>query len=496
MTEHPQRTINIVAAALGGEGGGVFTNWVIDVAATNGWLCQTTSLAGVAQRTGATIYYIELFPETNNSVKPIMSLFPAQGDVDIVITTEIAEAGRMIQRGFVSKDRTQVITSTHRVFGITEKIDLGDGTIDAATIIDIAQKYAKSLLSYDMAAIAHEHGSVISSALFGALAGSNALPFPKQSYIQVIKQSGKSVSTNLAAFEASFQRATSRGVEHFSPPSKQDETGPEPFALPASTQSDGQLLLEQIRRLPTPAHETAYLGTRRLIEYQDIPYASQYLKRVSAIAALDEGSQDYALTENVARYLALWMSYEDIPRVAQLKIRATRDQQIRQEVHAQDEQIIHVAEFFSPQIEEVSGMMPKALGNFLMTSPMRNVLGWFMGGRKLQTHTVTIFAVLRLLASLRHIRRRSLGFYQEHKHIDAWFNAIVSQAEHNIPIAVELAKCGRMIKGYSHTRRRTIAQLATIVGTSKSYATAEQVSVLRNAALADDENAQFDKLTS
>lgn len=56
------RTINMVAAALGGEGGGVFTNWVIGVAERENWLCQTTSLAGVAQRTGATIYYLEFFP--------------------------------------------------------------------------------------------------------------------------------------------------------------------------------------------------------------------------------------------------------------------------------------------------------------------------------------------------------------------------------------------------------------------------------------------------
>ena len=90
------QTINMIAAALGGEGGAVFTNWVIDVAEREGWLCQTTSLAGVAQRTGATIYYLELFPRAEAVEQtPVMSLFPAQGDIDIAIASEIAEAGQI-----------------------------------------------------------------------------------------------------------------------------------------------------------------------------------------------------------------------------------------------------------------------------------------------------------------------------------------------------------------------------------------------------------------
>ena len=50
-----------------------------------------------------------------------MSLFPAQGDIDIAVASEIAEAGRMISRGFISPDKSVLIASDHRVFGITEK---------------------------------------------------------------------------------------------------------------------------------------------------------------------------------------------------------------------------------------------------------------------------------------------------------------------------------------------------------------------------------------
>ncbi|NOX50799.1 MAG: indolepyruvate oxidoreductase subunit beta family protein [Gammaproteobacteria bacterium] len=491
MTNSTPHTINIVAAALGGEGGGVFTNWIIDVAALNNWVCQTTSLAGVAQRTGATIYYIELIQNSGSESKPVMSLFPAQGDIDVVVTTEIAEAGRMMQRGFVSKDRTSVITSTHRVYGITEKIDLTDGTIDSQAILQIAQKYAKSLLSYDMASIASEHNSVISAVLFGALAGSDALPFPKTSYTQVIEQTGKSISTNLAAFEASYQTAKSHGVGHYSPTNSKEDRAAVKFQLPDTATQRGQPLLEQIRRLPEPAHHLAYLGTQRLIEYQDIRYATQYLNRLSEIAQLDVGDDTFDLTTDVARYLALWMSFEDIPRVAQQKIRTHRENSIREEVQAENGQIITVAEYFSPQLEEVCGMLPRRLGAWVLSYPINKIMAFFMGGRKLKTNTVSIFAVLRILASLRHIRRGSLGYHLEHKQIDNWLTAIIEYAPTNLEVAQELAKCGRMIKGYSHTRRRTTAQLASIISATSAETSALQISEWRTAALANDEDSQI-----
>src|SRR5262249_42277758 len=56
------RPITILIAALGGEGGGVLTDWIVAAAAQLGFPVQSTSIPGVAQRTGATTYYIELVP--------------------------------------------------------------------------------------------------------------------------------------------------------------------------------------------------------------------------------------------------------------------------------------------------------------------------------------------------------------------------------------------------------------------------------------------------
>ena len=59
--------------------GGVLSDWIVALAEAQGWHAQSTSVPGVAHRTGATIYYIEMLPPKTGRA-PILSLMPAQGD--------------------------------------------------------------------------------------------------------------------------------------------------------------------------------------------------------------------------------------------------------------------------------------------------------------------------------------------------------------------------------------------------------------------------------
>ena len=102
--------IKLAVLAVGGQGGGVLTGWIEALARANGYVAQATSVAGVAQRTGATVYYVEMAPA--GAAVPVFSLSPSAGDVDIMITAEMMEAGRSIIRGFVTPDRTTLITSS------------------------------------------------------------------------------------------------------------------------------------------------------------------------------------------------------------------------------------------------------------------------------------------------------------------------------------------------------------------------------------------------
>ncbi|HEY7775307.1 MAG TPA: indolepyruvate oxidoreductase subunit beta family protein, partial [Kineobactrum sp.] len=415
--------------------------------------------------------------------------------IDIAIASEIAEAGRMIQRGFVTPGRTSLIASDHRVYGITEKEHLADGIVDAQVLQAIASRYAKDYIHYDMLALASEYGTVISSVLLGAVAGAGVLPFSKDSYRAVITATGKAVAANLAAFDAGYARASARGVEHFEPAGTV-AAEPDGFTLPAATTAQGAQLLERLRTFPESCHPLLYAGLKKLVDYQDYAYAHEYLDTLAPILALDTGLEDHQLTRETGRYLALWMCFEDIPRVAQLKTRPERMGKVRSEVLADDGQLLHVTEFFRPRIEEMTSLLPPALGRRVLASPVcRRFLGLFTGGKRLRTNTITVFLVLRTLAGMRRWRRSMLGFQHEHALIARWLRAVNSAAAAgNARLALEIAECGRLIKGYGDTRARTTSQLCSILEqleTASGQLPHEALRRWREAALDDDEGKAF-----
>jgi len=160
-----ERPIKLTIAALGGQGGGVLADWLIEIAEAEGYIAQSTSVPGVAQRTGATIYYLEFFPRAlaeQAGRVPIMALMPVPGDVDCVIASELAEAGRAIQRGLVTPDRTTLISSTHRTYAIGEKSAMGRGAVDTEGLVDLVRSQAKHVVLFDMEETAERNHSVIS----------------------------------------------------------------------------------------------------------------------------------------------------------------------------------------------------------------------------------------------------------------------------------------------------------------------------------------------
>ncbi len=98
---------------------------------------KPTSVPGVAQRTGATIYYVEIFPEAEARAAgkdPVLGLMPVPGEVDVVLASELMEAGRAVQRGLVTPDRTVLIASSHRVYSMSERTAIADGRVDAGKV--------------------------------------------------------------------------------------------------------------------------------------------------------------------------------------------------------------------------------------------------------------------------------------------------------------------------------------------------------------------------
>src|SRR5258708_4719415 len=157
------RPITILIAALGGEGGGVLTDWIVAAAAQLGFPVQSTSIPGVAQRTGATTYYIEIVPVPARELggRPVLALAPGIGDVDIVLASELMEAGRTIAGGFVTPDRTLGIASTPPPYLGVEKMAMGDGRYDSARLSKAIETHSQSHLLLDMDALAQQKRAML-----------------------------------------------------------------------------------------------------------------------------------------------------------------------------------------------------------------------------------------------------------------------------------------------------------------------------------------------
>jgi len=486
------RPLTIAITALGGQGGGVLANWIRELAETNGFIAQSTSVPGVAQRTGATVYYLELFPEQAAAGRaPVLALAPVAGDVDVVIAAELMEAGRAVQRGFVTPERTLLIASSHRAYAVGEKTALGNGIADGATVIAAAAAAARRFLHLDMQSLADSCGAVISAALFGALGGSAALPFAREAYEDVIRARGIATETNLRAFALAWERAAGGG--DVAPPPVPAAPAPAP-GLPL-----GSPLAERIReRLPRPVWATAWEGCRQLVDYQDLRYAQEYLDSIEAtIGGLDTVDGD-ALGVAVARHLALWMAYQDPIRVASQKTRSARHADIRREVRAEADELVQPVEFMHPRLEEICDLMPRALGRWVLESP--RLAAWlgrfFARGRLLHTYRLRGFLMLSALAALRPLRRHTLRYSVEHGRIAEWLARIRVAAQRDGALAVEIARCQRLLKGYSDTQARGWRGFSCIMefidGADPGSVCAEDLRRLHDAALADEDGGALD----
>lgn len=466
--------ISIAIAALGGQGGGVLSTWIVELAEENGYIAQYTAIAGVAQRTGATIYAIELYPESKVSGKePVLALMPVAGDVDICIASELMEAGRAVNRGIVTPDRTTLITSDHRVFAIGEKEQLSDGRLDSDAVRKAINKAAKELIIFDMDELAQKSASVISSVLFGALAGSGTLPFDREKFEETIRASARAVDVNLAAFALGFDHAKGR-IPNNETSEQKAETVFSNFT-------------SHVEKFPEEARPIITYGLHRLVDYQDAEYAELYLQRVERFK--DASSK---LISEIARYLALWMGYEDVIRVADLKTREERSKNIATEIRATDGQIWYGHDYFHPRFEEFTDILPTRLGRFMSrTKFWRKIFSpLFAKGRIIRPQTIMGYLLLRAVANLRFLRRHSYKYQCEEKRIVAWLDLVMKYKNKNPEAGLELAKCPRLIKGYGDTHERSINRFSRIMAYVENHQNeadlASKIIELREAALMDD----------
>jgi indolepyruvate ferredoxin oxidoreductase, beta subunit len=492
------KPLSIAILAMGGQGGGVLTDWIVALAEAQGYVAQSTSVPGVAQRTGATIYYVEML-RARDETSPILSLMPTPGDVDIVIAAEMMEAGRSILRGLVTPDKTVLIASTHRSFAVSEKEAPGDGTGNPVTVGEAADFAAKRTIAFDMEALAIREGSVISSALFGALAASGVLPFDKSAFETIIQSGGRGAETSLKTFNAAYDRAREKPRDVVAAgSSKRLAPLPESSGHPGLDQ-----LVSRIRsEFPPAAHGILFAGVKRLVDFQDPHYAVEYLDRLGAILASDREhggeAREFAFTAKAAKYVAVALAYDDVIRVADLKVRGSRFARVRAEVGAKADQIVYTTEYMHPRMEEVCGTLPKRLGQWIEDRPklFARLDGWVNKGRRVRTGTVFWFIGLYLVAALRGRRRGTLRHDRETEHREAWLATASGLLSSNYDLALEALECRRLVKGYSDTHARGLSKFDKVMAAVPLLAAREDGAAwlrrLRQAALLDEQGIALD----
>ena len=615
----PERTWTVVIAALGGEGGGVLSNWLVDAASVDGRRVQATSVPGVAQRTGATTYYLEIGPRHggdgggnggygpppdsdgghipdspeaaagaladpsvdapvqgagsdshpdshsgSGSGGPVMALLPTPGNVDLLVASELLEAGRAAQNGMITPDRTTVIASTHRMFAIAEKSAMGDGRFNDERVRRAVRELSRRHVLTDLGKVAERAGTVLSSVLLGAVAGSEALPIPRDRLRSAIERAGIAVEANLRGFDAGcrlFDEATAAGPD----PDSRSDADPEsdraaPDAAPEAVSARGlpAPLAARVESLPEPVREFARMGVERTVDYQDVRYGAVYLDRIERLlartapaGAIPEGARSagegaasedsepasptpdrdraqarvraardpvrtgagqahaappaaanpegggHAVGREAARQLALWMCFEDIIRVADLKTRRARIERVRAEVGAKPGQPVAITEFLKPGVDEWCSVLPDWLARPILRAADRG--GWrrrLNVGLHVRTSSVTGFLLLWTLARLKGLRRGMHRYREEQARIETWLGHVGEAHAASPALALEVAKCANLVKGYGDTHERGVRNfertMACLDDCAAAPDPAASLRTLREAALADPEGGKFD----
>ncbi len=490
------RPITLLIAALGGEGGGVLTGWIVSAAERAGFPVQSTSIPGVAQRTGATIYYIEILPmpaRELNGKRPVLALTPGVGDIDIAVASELLEAGRTVANGFVTPDRTHLIASLSRFYAMDEKIAMGDGRFDQDRLIKTIKQHARETLLIDMDALAKQSGSIINAVMLGAIAGSERLPVTAEQLEAAIREDGKSVDNNLRGFRAGLEAARAKAQPAKLP--EQKKNAPLTRAL---------LEHEVSYSMPVLAQPTAIEGVRRLIAYQGHAYAQLYLRRLGPVTDADAAAGVHGkLLKEVARHLAVRMSYEDVVRVAQAKIAPERMRRIaREELRVKNEPF-SVHDFLKPGIEEMCQLLPSFMARPILSIAARTGwLGRVYFGMEINSTSISGFLRFLLLAKLRGLRPYGHRYKQEQRQIESWLGLVVDAARRSLELGLEVAECARLIKGYGDTYARGLANYGAIEARAIRPALAGQIPLeravdavasARTAALVDPEGESLAK---
>ena len=460
------RAKRILIGTVGGQGGGVLSDWLVHGLLNAGWRATSIGLLGLSQRAGTVTYYCEAIP--GHGKTPITSVFATPGDVDLLIGQELLELGRLVFGGFASPT-CSIIGNSTRYLTTMEKMPAEGGIYDSGIIARAVAELAPGRHHVvDAQRLVMEAGlpALTSNAmLLGAAIASPAFDLPREPFHEAIRESEVNVKASIAAFDLGYDRVKDGSLPRMMVEGHATQDGAELARQRRGRLPENQrkayddLLAQAAKRYGDKMHLVLAEALYRLIDYQDVAYAEDHLARVARMAQ-QKGADSPDLLAAYAQHLANWMTYEDAARVAQLKTRPERFARIRRDFGIKDQGYV-VTDYLVPDMEQMLGGMPRGVANFVekigrafnpefdkLKFPMRIKTSGFWG-----------HSLMRGMSWLKGMRRGSRRYAQEQELLARWASAIVAQAAKHPQLGLLAADAGRIVKGYGRVRQDALADL-------------------------------------
>jgi hypothetical protein len=206
--------------------------------------------------------------------------------------------------------------------------------------------------------------------------------------------------------------------------------------------------------LPDSAASIVSEGIHRLMEYQGASYARLYVNRLRRF--IGRPDVDEAMFGEIARLMAMRMSYEDPIRIAQLKL-------AEYEMNAGDPRAPYADDIRKFRLDELIGALPAAVAE-----PLLDVLEWMNWTHKrvsIRFSTRSRWGIRRLEieAGLRRWRRFSVRYATERAWVERWLHMIGRSLAKQPKAASAIVQTATMVQGYGDVYRQGLADWHAII---------------------------------
>jgi indolepyruvate ferredoxin oxidoreductase beta subunit len=189
--------------------------------------------------------------------------------------------------------------------------------------------------------------------------------------------------------------------------------------------------------------------------------------------------------------------------VAEAKIAPARLARIAREELGVTNEPFSVHDFLKPGIEELTQLLPPVVARpILHIAEKKGWLGRVYFGMQIQTTSVFGYLRFLALAKLRALRPYGIRYKDEQTQIESWLRLIDDAARRSGELALEVAECARLIKGYGDTHARGLKNYAAIEarvirpalqGSLDLSRAADAIASARAAALADPDGESLNR---